>query len=40
MKNKMLKTVTTSLAVLFLLAGCGGSKDTAKKDDKKDTKSF
>lgn len=38
MKNKMLKTVTTSLAVLFLLAGCGGSKDTAKKDDKKDTK--
>ncbi|MGX7025030.1 flavocytochrome c [Vagococcus hydrophili] len=38
MKNKMLKSVTTSLAVLFLLAGCGGSKDTAKKEEKKDTK--
>ncbi|MEG0550982.1 MAG: flavocytochrome c [Vagococcus sp.] len=39
MKNKMLKTVTTSLAVMFLLAGCAGGKETAKKDESKKTES-
>ena len=35
MKSKMFKTVTTSLAVMFLLTGCGGSKTGETKESKK-----
>ncbi len=39
MKNKMLKTVATSLTVMFLLAGCASSKDSTKKEGTKKTES-
>ncbi|MFW8054258.1 flavocytochrome c [Vagococcus fluvialis] len=37
MKNKVLKTVTTSLAVMFLLAGCGSNKNASTKESSKKT---
>ena len=37
MKKNVLKTVTTSLAVMFLLAGCGSSKEAETKESSKKT---
>lgn len=39
MKSKMFKTVTTSLAVMFLLAGCGSNKTADTKESSKSSES-